>query len=63
MFAICNFQVKDPSFTSEVKIVFEPAHWMGKRFSPEDDVKLLTCLNKIGLLTPNVFEVLQTKLS
>ncbi|ODN00061.1 SWI/SNF-related matrix-associated actin-dependent regulator of chromatin subfamily A member 5 [Orchesella cincta] len=56
-----KFQHSDSG--SGIKLVYEPGHWMGKRFSKEDDIKLLSCLMKIGLLTPNVFEVLRLKLS
>ncbi|CAL8109612.1 unnamed protein product [Orchesella dallaii] len=51
-----------PGATFDTKLVYEPSHWVGKRFTPEDDVKLLRCLMNIGLATPDVFEVARIKL-
>lgn len=58
-----NLKIKNAKNTSDIKVTFEPHHWIGHRFSAEDDIKLLIAVTDIGLMTPDVFEVLRCKLS
>jgi hypothetical protein len=43
-------------------IKYQPERWKGQRFSSEDDNQLLIQVFEIGLETPDVFAILQSKL-
>lgn len=47
---------------SELAVQYDPHHWIGQRFSKEDDVQLLLNISEIGMLTCDVFGSLRSKL-